>query len=313
MGRNPTRSGAVAYCISQDGLKHLHMVLEDSNKASFKTIKKLYSKAHIEPTKGNKEQAEAYIHKKGKWEEKGEHIIYIAQHGEIKGNQGSRRDLDIIEEYIENGMTPRQIMSLQLGFRRYEKMIKDHYYEKRNRETPFLRDINVVWHVGEAGSGKSYTAKDYADKNGEDSFYFVSDYENGGLDRYNGEPILFLDEFRGQIKYSTLLSMLHGYKVQVHCRYTNCVSLWNEVHITSVLPPERVYQNMVSENRDLDSIQQLKRRITTIVYHWKTENGEYKQFELPMSEYIDYETLKNNALGTNGFTPLPEDVETPFI
>lgn len=309
---HPTRSGAIAYCISEAGLIHFHMVLEDSNKSSFGTIKKLFPKAHIEPTKGTKEQAEAYIHKKGKWEEKGEQVIYIAQHGEIKGNQGSRRDLDIIEEYIEQGMTPRQIMALQLGFRRYEKMIKEHYYEKRNRETPFLRDINVIWHVGESGSGKSYTAKILSETVGEDGFYFVTDYDGGGLDRYNGEPILFLDEFRGQIKYSTLLSMLHGYKVQVHCRYTNCISLWNEVHITSVLPPERVYSNMVYENKDLDTLQQLKRRITTIIYHWKDKKGQYKQFALPFENYVDYETLKNCALGTDGFIPLAEGVDSPF-
>lgn len=308
---HPTRSGAVAYCVSAEGLIHFHMVLEDSNNARFSTLKKLYPQAHLEPTKGSKEQAENYINKKGKWEEKGEQVIYIAKHGEIKGNRGARRDLDIIEEYIEGGATPRQIMNLQLGFRKYEKMIKDAYFEKRNKETPFYRDVKVYWHVGESGSGKSYVATQLAETVGEDGFYFVTDYDNGGLDRYNGEPILFLDEFRGQIRYSTLLSMLHGYKVQVHCRYANCVSLWNEVHITSVLPPDFVYRNMVEENRDLDTLQQLYRRITEIIYHWKDGNG-YHQYVMPMTDYEDYETLKVKALSSIGFVPLPASAEIPF-
>ena len=63
IGDSNTRTGAVAYCVSAEGLIHFHMVLEDTNKASFFTIKNTYPKAHIEPTKGNKEQAEEYIQK----------------------------------------------------------------------------------------------------------------------------------------------------------------------------------------------------------------------------------------------------------
>ena len=60
----PTRTGAVAYCISALGLHHLHMVLEDSNKARFSALKNAFPKAHLEPTRGTKEQAEDYINKR---------------------------------------------------------------------------------------------------------------------------------------------------------------------------------------------------------------------------------------------------------
>lgn len=76
---HPTRTGAVAYCISEQGLIHLHMVLEDSNQARFTAIQKLFPKSHIDPTRGTKEQAEDYIHKRGKFAEKGEQVIYIAK------------------------------------------------------------------------------------------------------------------------------------------------------------------------------------------------------------------------------------------
>lgn len=273
---HPTRTGAVAYCISADGLIHLHMVLEDSNKARFSALKRTYPKAHLEPTKGSKEQAENYINKKGKFVEKNERIIYIARHGEIKGNQGARKDFDVIEELISQGKTPREIMNLQLGYRRYEKLIKDSYFEKRNSETPFVRDIKVIWHVGESGTGKSHTATELVSTVGEDNFYFICDYETGCFDKYNGEKILFLDEYRGQFKFSLLLSILHGYKSQCHARYTNIVGLWTEVHITSVLPPEKVYKRMVTDNEDLDSVQQLMRRITTVSYHFKDGNSYSK-------------------------------------
>lgn len=306
VSEHPTRTGAVAYCISENGLIHLHMVLEDTNQARFSTLKKIYPQAHLEPTKGTKEQAEDYINKRGKFTEKGEQVVYIAKFGEIKGSQGQRKDLEIVQDYIDNGLTPSQIMNKNISYRRYEKLIKDAYFDKRYAETPFLRDIRCIWHVGESASGKTYSVMKLIEEHGEDNIYFVSDYDNGGLDKYGGEPFLFLDEFRGQIKYSVLLGMLQGYKQQFHARYTNVIGLWNEVHISTVLPPELVYKNMVTENSHLDSLKQLFRRIDKIVYHWKDDNGFYS-FELPMSEYIDYEDLKNRALGKYDFVPLGSD------
>jgi len=303
----PSRTCAMTYCISSEGLEHVHMVGEDVKAMRFSAVKKAFPHAHLEPTKGTKEQAENYIKKRGKFEEKGEVILYEQGHGEIKGCQGSRRDFDILEEYIGSGFTPQQILSMSMAYRRYEKYIKDAYFSKRREETPYLRKINCIWHVGESGSGKSYTSKKIVDEKGEDYMYLVTDYDNGGLDNYNGEPILFLDEFRGQIKYSTLLTMLQGYKAQFHARYTNIIGLWNEVHITSVLPPDKVYKNMVTENQELDTLRQLIRRINTIIYHWKDNEGYY-EFVLPMEQYSDYESLK--GLAHKGFLPCNDDI--PF-
>lgn len=307
----PTRTAAVAYCISADGLIHLHMVLEDTNKARFSAIKRAFPKAHIEPTRGRKEQAEDYINKRGKFEEKGEQVVYIARYGEIKGFQGSRREFEVIEELIEQGYTPRQIENMSFGYRRYSKMIREAFFDKRSKETPYFREVRCIWHVGDSGSGKSYTMVRLKEHVGEENIYLVSDYETGGLDMYNGEPILFLDEFRGQIRYSVLLTMLQGYKAQIHARYSNVIGLWSEVHITSVLPPEKVYSNMVSENREIDTIKQLYRRITCIVYHWKDKSGGYHEYDIPMSEYKDYESLKYAAL--DGFEDAGGVPIVPFL
>lgn len=104
---------------------------------------------------GNKQQAEDYIQKRGKFEEKGEQVIYIARYGEIKGKQGARMDFDVIEELIEQGLTPNEVMEQSFGYRRYERMIKQAYFWKRFKETPPVREIKVYWHVGESGTGKA--------------------------------------------------------------------------------------------------------------------------------------------------------------
>lgn len=306
MEGNPTRACAATYCLSADGLPHIHAVFEDTKAMRFSVIKKVFPSMHIEPTKGNKDEAENYIHKRGKWEEKGEEIVYSNQIGVIKGVQGRRRDLEIIEELIESGKTPVEITDKSFAFRRYEGMIKSAYFAKRSKETPFFREVNVIWHVGESGSGKTYAAKQMVDELGEESLYMVNDYSSGGMDAYMGQRVLFLDEFRGQIPYHVVLSWLDGYKVQVHARYSNVLALWDEVHISSVVPPEKVYETMVINNRDIDTSKQLFRRINTIVYHWKNKDG-FHQYELDAAQYRNLEDLRCRALGVyDDFQPLSE-------
>ena len=177
---SPTKSGAWIYCISADGLKHVHMVLEDTKAMRFSVVKKSYAPGmHFEPTKGSKEQAEDYINKRGKFEEKGEKVIATARHGEIKGCQGQRKDFEVIEELLSSGKTPREILDMSLVFRKHEDLIYSAYRDKRRKEVGHMRDVNVIWHFGSSGSGKSYYSNTLIEKYGLDSVYFMTDYSNG--------------------------------------------------------------------------------------------------------------------------------------
>ncbi len=46
----------------------------------------------------------------------------------------------------------------------------------------------------------------------------------------------------------------------------------------------------------MDEYAQLARRITYVVYHYK-QDGEFKEFQLPMEEYHNYDNLKLRAVG----------------
>lgn len=297
----PYRTCAINYEIGDTGNHHLHMVLEDPSKSRFSAVQKLFPGIHIERTRGNKEQAEDYILKRGRFAEKNHTVIVPAEFkGQIKANQGKRSDLDTIQELIEQGMNPSQIMDLSIHYRNYESIVKKQYFDKRCKETPTKREVKVFWHCGEPGSGKTYEYIKLCEKYGEEEVYFCNDYGKGGFDNYCGQKILCMDEFRGQMPFALLMNYLDGYKVQIPCRYTNGVALWDEVHIFTVLPPERVYQNMVNEHRDLDTVNQLFRRINIITYHWKdaslSGDKKYRNYELFMSEYRNYEDLKNRAM-----------------
>lgn len=292
---------------------HIHIFLAFDEPVRFSTIKNAFPEAHIDKCKGSIKENRDYVFKSGKWadtekeDSKIEGMQFEIGTAPIEIGQGHRSDLDRVEEMIESGMTPEDIFALSISYRLHEKEIRAQYMAKRKRETPLFRDVNVTWHVGESGSGKSYSMVKLIEEN-PDNVYLMNDYTGGGLDLYQGEKILFLDEFRGQLRYSVLLNMLDGYRTQVHCRYTNVYALWTEVHITSVLPPEMVYNKMVTENKDVDTLKQLMRRINTIQYHYR-QSGEYLTYEMDAMDYVDYATLKSKARAGEFVTLNPEDVE----
>ena len=296
------RTGAVCYCISVSGLHHLHCVFECGRKDSFAltALKKLFPKIHAEATRGNRQQAEDYINKRGTYAEKGESVVCVKQVGEIKGRQGNRSDLSAIDDLIKEGKNPREIMEENIMYRRYENIIKSAYFDKRLKDSDTLRTVTNYWHVGTAGSGKTYTYIQLCEKYGRDNIFMVSDYDNGMFDNYAGQKILFLDEFKGQMPYSKLLIILDSYTREVHARYHNVYSLWDEVHITSVFPPEGIYKmTRIDDPRNLDTLDQLLRRLDWVVYHNKDKNG-FHEFRLPAVEYVNYDLLKESAeRGTN--------------
>lgn len=319
IGSNPLRKGWWGYCISEKGLPHVHMVLEDTGSCRFTKVKKAYPTAHLEPTKGNKKQVLAYIKKEPPFDEKGEQVLVFTSYGNIEGNKrfavsNTNDTLATIEMLIEEGMTPNQIMAEDIRLRREENLIRKCYFAKRYKETPPIRTVKVVWHCGDSGCGKSYSYIDLCEKYGDDLVYFFSDYANrgvGGFDGYCGEPYLFMDELKqDSLPFELLLTITQGYRSQIHCRYSNCITLWNEVHITSIFSPEDIYAGVVSrENQGKDTIKQLLRRITKYVYHYKV-GDEYKAYELAGDQYIDFDDLKRRATGTEFMQIDDEDI--PF-
>lgn len=303
---NQLRKGWWGYCISADGLPHVHMVLEDSGSCRFSKVKKAYPTAHLEPTKGTKKQVLQYIHKEPPYDEKGERVLVFTSHGNIEGNKryalsNTNDILATIEVLIEEGMTPNQIMAEDIRFRREETLIRKCYFAKRYKETPPVRTVNVIWHCGDSGSGKSYSYVKLCEEYGEDNVYFFSDFANrgvGGFDGYNGEPYLFIDELKkDSLPFGVLLMITQGYRSQLHCRYANCYALWKEIHITSIFSPEDIYEGMVSRmDYEKDTIYQLLRRITKYVYHFK-QGEDYKSFEILGESYTDFADLKLRAVG----------------
>ena len=202
IGDNPLKKGHWAYCISKEGMPHVHMVLEGSVSMRFSAVRKCYGKAHLEPTRGSRKMVLQYIHKRGKFAEKGERVVCFVSYGNIEGNKtktliNQNAILDRIEELIEDGKTPNEIMGEDIRLRKEETLVRKAFFAKRYRETPPYRKVTVVWHLGESGSGKTFSYTKLCESRGEEEIYFCAEYANkgvGAFDLYSGEKILFLDE-----------------------------------------------------------------------------------------------------------------------
>lgn len=290
------RKAAVAVCVSAKELYHVHLALY-GNSTTLKCVAELFGNSHVEPQKGGKKQLTDYLTKEELYAEKGEQVLYTKNLDVIKDAQGNRSDLSEIEQLINENYTPAQIFEISLSYRRYEKMIKQAYLSKRIKDMGVTKEMHNEYHFGESGTGKTNTYIKLCEQYGVDNIYLCSDYSNHGIgafDLYSDNPckIVFLDEYRGEFNYNTLLTILDKYPgYQLHCRYQNTYCLWTSVYICSVLSPEQVYYNMVGEsNYKADNIKQFLRRLDKVVYHYK-ENGEYKTFELPAAEYINADDM----------------------
>ena len=309
-------------CDEMGSTYHTHLYILLSRKKRWSSIQKIFNHCHIESeTKGSPQECRAYIRKEGKKYANKAETNYpdtFYEEGSIPSYNLTNDRVEMllqIEDMIEQDMRPEQIMNESIVFRQYETIIRKQFFQRRLRDTPPLREIKIIWHLGASGSGKSYTYTKLCEKYGEDEVFFGSDYSNNCtalFDGYQAEKVLFLDEIKtDSFKYGFLLQIFQGYKAQIHARYSNVFSLWTEIHATSIYTPDEIYDEMVSaSNRSVDSKTQLLRRITDYCYHWKDDNG-YHSYQISATEFISYEDLRNRAEGKSDFTDASNE-ETPF-
>ena len=285
-GKN--RKCGVAVCESRDGLYHMHMALY-GNLTTLGNVAKLMFNSHTEPQLGGKKALKSYLEKSDRYAEKNEKVLFVSGLDEIQEVKAKGGIFEQIGLLLDEGLKPTEIMEQNFAYRRYEKLIKSEYLAKRIKNTPLIKDMHVEWHFGASGTGKTFEYVKFCKKYSPEDVYFCNDFDNGGFDNYleNGAPpVLFMDDFKGHMRFATLLTILDKYsRAQTHARFLNTYNLWTNVIITSVYPPDEVYNFMVDEyNRRTDSFEQLLRRINKIVFHFK-DVDEFKTVSVDGKDY----------------------------
>lgn len=292
---------------AQEHTPHMHFFVVYKNPKAKSTMCNTVPKAHWDECRGTIEQNRDYVFKQGKWvdSEKGTTALPETQRewGEIpsecKEFPTRKSDvMDAINEMIEDGLTPSEIMEKHAGYCEYADTIRRAYILRRTAYVPPVRDVKVHYVVGASGSGKTYTYKRLCDRFGDSDVYLVTDYANdmtAAFDRYQAENVIVLDEFRGNVRFSTFLNLTDIYRCDIHARYVSTMALYSEVYITSIYPPEKLYENLVeTASQGIEPRQQLYRRISDITY-CEVRNGRYFRYTVPMSDYAGYEFLRCEA------------------
>lgn len=214
------------------GRLHNQGYIQCFEKQSVKRIQKwLNSNCHLEPMYGSILQNENYCSKEHKYNKLGEFVA-----------QGQRCDL---QEFYELIKTKSDYELLEEGHA--SQFIRNHnavakirsILLKEKAKQARWRVLDVIILLGKAGCGKSKMVHQNNDN------VFMVDYDQKFIfDGYEGEDIILIEEFNGQIKYNYLLKMLDGHPLPLNVKFGRSHALYTKVYITSNVHPLRWYNNV---------------------------------------------------------------------
>lgn len=242
---------------SEEGTPHIQgaVYFKNKDKKRFAAMKKMHDRAHWEPMKGSWEDNRKYCTKEGD---------VIVDEGEGP-KQGKRMDLKKMKRRIDEGATEEELWEEDFScMARYGRAMKE-YKDLKQRKKARTGMTKGKWYYGPTGVGKSHTVFSDFDP---DTHYVYEVEDNGWWDGYEGQDIVIINEFRGQIKFAQLLDLVDKYPKKVKRRNRETTPfVAKEVRVTSSMPPEEVYNGMS------DKIDQLLRRFT--VYECTKEGNAY--------------------------------------
>lgn len=234
----------VKYCIWQlercpeSGRLHLQGYIELSRALRLGGIKQILgTTVHIEPRRGNRNQARDYCRKE---ESRIAGPFEYGNFGEAN-QQGKRSDLLAIRERLEEGATELEIAQEHFGpWCRYYKAFK-RYKGLLTEGRSWKTEVHIYW--GKAGTGK--TKKAYDDAKEQDWAVYDVPRPNGGsvwFDGYEGHEVLLLDDFYGWVPLHLLLKLGDRYAMQIPVKGGMVPFTARRLVITSNSPVDEWYR-----------------------------------------------------------------------
>src|SRR6185503_7283590 len=137
-----------------------------------------------------------------------------------------------------------------------------------------FRKIKVSVLIGPPGCGKTRKVYDNHDIT---DIYKLNTSTNGTLwfDGYVGQRILLIDDFKGWIKFTELLTILDVYPYRCQIKGGYCYANWDEVYITSNYSIDNWYNDV--------NLSALMRRIHIINDQWDIVKGNTSNKNCPLT------------------------------
>lgn len=181
---------------------------------------------------------------------------------EVKENDSNDYINETISEYVNgklnavelrNKLTPDEYLDNFNTIQNAAK-VRVKYIQKNNR------DIAVWYITGEAGLGKTTTAKMILEEEYGEGNVYISSSNNDALGDYEGQRGIILDDLRpSTFAYNDLIKLIdNNTSTSVKSRYFNKNIEADTIIITSVFPPDKLYD---FEKMGEDTYEQLYRRI----------------------------------------------------
>ena len=198
----------------------------------------------------------------------------------------------------------KQLTGSQYGIHRNQieavnmKRLEKEAEEWRNEAIAEGKKTTVFWIFGDSGTGKTSFAKEYAASI--NNSYFFTGSTKDMFQKYNGEHVVIIDEFRpNSIKYSDLLRMLDpcgiDTKPMAPSRFYDKALAVDYFIITSPYSPKAFYEKQKHLDRKIDTFEQLLRRISLTI-KMSDDYITYCEYDISRDSMKEY---KNTAQKNN--------------
>ena len=176
---------------------------------------------------------------------------------------GAVGDRLLLADAVDEGMSPQEIalddkLRLLLTSANISFVEKIWTAQKAKKWSSEQREVEVTYLWGETGVGKTRSVREAVPP---EKLYAATLSSRDPFGKYAFEPVLLLDEFRGDYPLPELLQLLDRYPVQLDRRYENSWAAWNRVFICSNWPLEDLYRDCPAADRAA-----LRRRISKIIH-----------------------------------------------
>lgn len=262
---------------------------------------------HLEQANGTAEDNESYINHTGKHASKPGLLDGPYSLGERPPRQGQRNDIIGALQTLNEHKSLKRVaedhgpvfVKYHSGLEKYKSLI----IKPPRIRTPF--SVSVYW--GPTGTGKTWRAANKAP----DDTAIISRGTNNNVwwDNYdNNQKVIILDEFRGGfLRPAELLRVLDPYEFSVCCKGGRRNAFWEEVIITSNLPPWMWYKDTAVWELPDGSDGPLKRRCNIVEYMGQRHSDSTYTSKDDYLEQLKKVEKKSNMEGHGGSDRVSHD------
>lgn len=205
---------------------HIQGFVQFKNKKRGQTIGNMFPSQffHNEVARGTAQQASDYCKKSDT------RIGEVIEWGELRTKGGKQLTNEMILERIKDGADnikllqefPELLFQIDRLDKVRQEFINAEYKDK-------WRNVTTTYIFGKSGAGKT---RNVMEEYGYSNVYRITDYKHP-FDGYKGQKVLVFEEFRNSLPIDSMLNYLDGYPLELPCRYSNKIAVFDTVYIIS--------------------------------------------------------------------------------